>query len=83
MPQLLLVVACSVALILAGSGCGRGDDATGAAPLPKVSVSKPMVREIVEWDEYTGRLQAFEEVEVRPRVSGYVQSIHFPDGGIV
>ena len=80
MPYLRLLVAC--VLVLAGSSCRRGDETT-APPPPKVSASKPMVREIVEWDEYTGRLRALESVEVRPRVSGYVQSIHFADGTIV
>ena len=42
-----------------------------------------MRREITEWDEYTARLDAVDSVEVRPRVSGYLQSIHFQDGAIV
>jgi RND family efflux transporter MFP subunit len=50
---------------------------------PKVTVSRPVVQEIIEWDEYTGRLEATENVEVRARVSGYLQSIHFKDGAIV
>jgi RND family efflux transporter MFP subunit len=70
-----------VALAWFGVGCGRSEDA--GPPAPKVSVARPIVREIVEWDEYTGRLQALDEVEVRPRVSGYVDSIHFADGAIV
>jgi len=54
-----------------------------APPSPKVKVVQPVAREIVEWDEYTARLDAIDSVEVRPRVSGYLQSIHFQDGGIV
>jgi RND family efflux transporter MFP subunit len=50
---------------------------------PKVTVSRPIVQEIIEWDEYTGRLEATETVEVRARVNGYLQSIHFKDGAIV
>ena len=42
-------------------------------PPPKVTVSQPVVRDVVEWDEYTGRLEAVEAVEVRARVSGYLQ----------
>jgi len=53
------------------------------APHPKVTVSRPLVREIVEWDEYTGRLEATESVEVRASVNGYLQSIHFTDGAII
>jgi RND family efflux transporter MFP subunit len=54
-----------------------------AAPPPKVTISTPIQREVIEWDEYTGRLEATESVEVRARVSGYLQSIHFKDGAIV
>ena len=52
-------------------------------PPPQVTVSKPVVREIVEWDEYTGRLEAVDTVDVRARVSGYLESIHFKDGQTV
>jgi RND family efflux transporter MFP subunit len=41
------------------------------------------VREITEWDEFTGRLAAIDTVEVRPRVSGYLESVHFKEGQIV
>src|SRR5438552_3896584 len=54
-----------------------------APPPPKVKVVQPVVKEITEWDEYTARLDAVESVEVRPRVSGYLQSIHFQDGVLV
>jgi RND family efflux transporter MFP subunit len=69
-------------LVLFAVACGRSHDA-GPPPPPKVTVAKPLSKEIVEWDEYTGRLQAQEAVEVRPRVSGYLESIHFADGAIV
>lgn len=48
-------------------------------PLPVV-VASPLVKRIAEWDEYTGRFEAVEMVEVRARVSGYLQSVHFRDG---
>jgi len=48
-----------------------------------VKVVQPVAREITEWDEFTARLDAVDSVEVRPRVSGYLQSIHFQDGAIV
>jgi len=54
-----------------------------APPPPKVKVVQPVAREITEWDEFTARLDAVDSVEVRPRVSGYLQSIHFQDGAIV
>jgi RND family efflux transporter MFP subunit len=52
----------------------------GASAPPGVVVSKPVQREIVEWDEYTGRFDAVETVEVRARVSGYLEETHFKDG---
>jgi len=54
-----------------------------AAPPPKVTVSTPIVREVIEWDEYTGRMESTESVEVRARVHGYLQLIHFKDGQMV
>lgn len=53
-----------------------------AAPAggPPVTVAKPLVKEIVEWDEYTGQFAPVEYVEVRARVSGYLEAIHFEDG---
>jgi RND family efflux transporter MFP subunit len=53
-----------------------------AAP-PAVTVSRPLSREIIEWNEYTGQFQATEAVEVRARVSGYLTEIHFQDGQFV
>ena len=42
-----------------------------------------MTRKIVEWDEYTGRFDAMESVDIRARVSGYLNEVHFKDGQIV
>jgi len=70
-----------LAAVLVLSSCG-GRPAP-APPPPKVKVVQPVAREIIEWDEYTARLDAVDSVEVRPRVSGYLQSIHFQDGAIV
>jgi membrane fusion protein, multidrug efflux system len=52
-------------------------------PKAQVEISQPIQREIVEWDQYTGRLQAVESVIVRARVSGYLTKILFKDGGKV
>nr|WP_298689433.1 efflux RND transporter periplasmic adaptor subunit [uncultured Dongia sp.] len=56
--------------------------AAPAAPAP-VTTAKPLVKEIVEWDEFTGQFEAVDSVEIRARVSGYLESIHFTDGQIV
>jgi RND family efflux transporter MFP subunit len=52
-------------------------------PPPQVTVASPVHQEIVEWDEFTGQFAAVEYVELRARVSGYLQSVHFEDGQIV
>ena len=53
------------------------------ADLPVVSAAKPVVRDIVEDDEFVGRFQAVDEVTIRSRVSGYLDEVHFKDGAIV
>jgi membrane fusion protein, multidrug efflux system len=63
-----------------------GNPTTAAAPAPTpptVTVSAPLYQEIIERDEYTGQFAAVEYVEVRARVSGYLQSVHFVDGQMV
>ena len=75
----------AVGLLLATilAGCRPAVEESGPPPPPRVIVAQPIVRPIVEWDEYTGRLEAVAAVEVRSRVSGYLQSIHFTEGEIV
>lgn len=50
---------------------------------PPITVAKPVVKDIREWDEFIGRFEAVAEVEVRARVSGYLDKVHFRDGAIV
>ena len=52
-------------------------------PAPAVTVAQPIAKRTTTWDEYSGRFEAVETVEVRPRVSGFVDKIHFKDGQIV
>jgi RND family efflux transporter MFP subunit len=70
-----------LAAVLVLSSCGPRP--APGPPAPKVKVVQPVAREITEWDEYTARLDAVDSVEVRPRVSGYLQSTHFREGAIV
>src|SRR4029450_6194193 len=74
----------TIAIALAGllSGCGEGQK-QAAPPPPKVTVAKPAQRTIVDQDEYVGRFVPVKVVEVRARVSGYLDQIHFTDGQIV
>jgi multidrug efflux system membrane fusion protein len=57
--------------------------AQGGMPAPAVTVAAPLARNITIWDEYTGRFEAREQVEVRARVSGFIEEIQFRDGQIV
>lgn len=66
-------------LAFAGMACRKTPMATQAAP-PAVTVAKPIVKRLVEWDEFTGRLAPVASVEVRARVSGYLESTHFIEG---
>jgi membrane fusion protein, multidrug efflux system len=66
------------------SGCGQGaPPSQAAAPPPPVTTAQPVKRTVTDWDEFTGRFDAVEEVQVRPRVGGYVMSVEFKDGDIV
>jgi RND family efflux transporter MFP subunit len=69
--------------ILAGCGEERNQSENAAPPPPAVTVASPLVQELIEWDEFTGRFEAVEDVVVRARVTGYVQEIHFTDGQMV
>ena len=62
--------------------CNKSPANKGSPPLP-VNVVTASEKEVNEWDEFTGRLDAVESVEIRPRVSGYITEIHFEAGAIV
>ncbi|MGI8891130.1 MAG: efflux RND transporter periplasmic adaptor subunit [Chthoniobacterales bacterium] len=68
--------------LLTVAGCGKSGKPAGLPP-PAVTVTKALQKEVTEWDDYTGRLAAVDEVEVRAQVSGYLQSVHFKDGQMV
>ena len=73
-----------VAALLILAACGEQQQQQAAPPPPPaVTVAKPIKRAIVDQDEYVGRFVAVEAVEIRARVSGYLDKIHFTDGQIV
>ena len=77
------IIALSLAVSSILSGCRSEATAQAAPPAPQVSVAAALEREVVESDEFTGRLEAVESVEVRPRVNGYIDSVNFSEGSIV
>ncbi len=79
-----LMPLCAIVGAIALQACDRPQAQNkaekAATPLPVVTTSKPVVSDVVEWDEYTGRFEAVASVEIRARVSGYVDQIAFTDG---
>jgi RND family efflux transporter MFP subunit len=71
------------AILLALAACAK-TVAQQAPPQPlQVAVAPVVERDVTEWDEFTGRLQAVDSVEVRPRVSGFVSAVRFTEGAMV
>jgi RND family efflux transporter MFP subunit len=65
------------------AGCGKAGSKSAPPITPTVSVAQPIPCKVNEWDEFTGRLVSPETVEVRARVSGYIDKIHFKEGSDV
>jgi multidrug efflux system membrane fusion protein len=70
-------------LALVGCTAGEAGNPPPAPPAPEVTTAEVAVRELNEWADFTGRLEAVESVEIRARVGGYVESVHFSEGGRV
>lgn len=73
----------AILFALAMAGCSEGKQQSVAPPPPQVTVDHPTQRTVIDYDEYVGRFVPIESVEVRSRVSGYLDSVHFTDGQIV
>ena len=73
----------SILIALSLSGCGDKPPQQPAAGPPPVTVAQPSKRTVTDWDEFTGRFEAVEEVQVRARVGGFVTSVEFRDGAFV
>jgi RND family efflux transporter MFP subunit len=76
------VLALPLAIVSAVAGCGEAQKQAGPPP-PAVTVSEPIKRTVFDYDEYVGRFTAINSVEVRARVSGYLDKLHFKDGQLV
>ncbi len=67
-----------VAVLLAASACSK--QAPPPPPPPEVTAALPLQHEVIDWDDYTGRFEAPEDVEVKARVTGVISAIHFRNG---
>lgn len=80
-PYRVLAACALVTLVL--SGCGNSAEGQAQAEPPPVSVAAPLSRQVTEWDDFVGRFEAVQTVDVRARVGGYIQAVHFRDGQMV
>lgn len=84
----LAIGAASATALALGAGhfalTKAAETTTESAPqVPNVTIAHPEVKDVIEWDEFTGRFEAMDSVEVRARVSGYLETVAFEDGAIV
>lgn len=77
-------ISAALSLSILIAACDQQDQAAAPPPPPpEVTVAAPLKKDIVEWDEYTGRFEAVNRVDIQARVSGYLEEIGFQDGEIV
>jgi membrane fusion protein, multidrug efflux system len=79
-PSQNLVLSIAWGLVLSAFVVAPGQ---AQVPEPPVTVAKPVAKRITQWDEFSGRFEAIESVDVRARVSGFIQKVHFKDGQMV
>lgn len=82
-PAYLLLPIVGAGLIYGAMQWWGGSGAPPAPPPATVTVSRPLSKMVMDWDDYVGRFEASKAVEVRPRVSGQLVGIHFRDGDVV
>jgi multidrug efflux system membrane fusion protein len=78
-----LILSLVLPLALAACTVGEAGNPPPAPPAPEVTTAEVAVRDLNDWADFTGRLEAVESVEIRPRVGGFVESVHFSEGGRV
>src|SRR5271166_1309383 len=83
--RLRLAIACALVpgLCLALAGCARAPSEAPAAASPPVTVSYPVQREVTDYADFTARTAAVDSVELRARVSGYLDKVKFKEGALI
>jgi membrane fusion protein, multidrug efflux system len=82
-PRIQSLVSLVLPLALVGCAVGEAGNPPPAPPAPQVTTAEVAVHDLNDWADFTGRLEAVESVEIRPRVGGFVESVHFVEGGRV
>jgi multidrug efflux system membrane fusion protein len=81
LPIRSLVLALATAAVLAAAGCSsHAEPGAAMPPPPEVSVARVLTKTVGQWDDFTGRVAAVDTVELRPRVSGYIERVAFDEG---
>src|SRR6476646_6612930 len=76
-----LALSLATAAVLAAAGCsGHAEPAAAMPPPPEVSVARVLPRSVGQWADFTGRVTAVDTVELRPRVTGYIERVAFTEG---
>ena len=78
-----VALALAAAMTLTGCGSNAAAQAAAAPPPPQVDVAQVVAKQVTEFDEFTGRFEAIDRVEIRPRVSGYISARNFSEGSEV
>lgn len=78
--RLLALGAFSALALAVLAGCSGQAAEHGAPPPPEVSVAAVPVKSVSQWDEFSGRVEAIEHVDLRPRVSGYIDRVNYTEG---
>lgn len=79
-PALLLAILQATLIGCGDKSANSGGTGPGQMPPPNVKIAQALTQEVTEWDEYTGRIEAVNAVEVRARVSGYLEKVNFTAG---
>ena len=84
MPGIARLLGITILFSTGLTACGGGGPPGGPQfPPSEVSVAEVVQRSITDWDEFTGRVEAVDYIEIRPRVAGYLDAVHFREGGVV